>query len=176
VRQAQTGRGRAVPYASGNHEAAEIWRMLGALELLELPLRRELGDTALELYARPGFEPMRNALIWMLGRVGSRRPSYGPLNLVVPVEIAGAWVEKLLKAADLTDTTVQLTLMQLSRKTGDRFRDLPESLRARLLDRLRSVGTRNSFLQLIAEGGELEEEDAGLVFGESLPTGLRLGA
>lgn len=175
VRQAQTGRGRAVPYASGNHEAAEIWRMLGALELLELPLRRELGDTALELHARPGFEPVRNALIWMLGRVGSRRPAYGPLNLIVPVEIAGAWVEKLMKSADLTDSVVQLTLMQLSRKTGDRFRDLPDSLRARLLDRLRSAGTRDSFLQLIAEGGELEEADAGLVFGESLPTGLRLG-
>jgi hypothetical protein len=70
---------------------------------------------------------------------------------------------------------VQLTLMQLSRKTGDRFRDLPESLRSKLLDRLRGAAARPGFLQLIAEGGQLEEEEAGLVFGESLPTGLRLG-
>ncbi len=175
VRQAQVGRGKAVPYASGNHEAAEVWRMLGALELLELPLRRELGDIALELFARPGFEPVRGALIWMLGRVGSRIPAYGPLNLIIPTEITGVWVEKLLKSADLSDTTVQLTLMQLSRKTGDRFRDLPESLRSKLLGRLRSAAARPGFLQLIAEGGQLEEEEAGLVFGESLPTGLRLG-
>jgi len=174
VRQALTGRGRAVPYASGNHEAAEIWRMLGALELLEVPLRRELGDIALELFPRPGFEPIRNALIWMLGRVGSRVPAYGPLNLVVPAEIVTVWVEKLLKSADVTDALVQLTLMQLSRKTGDRFRDLPESLRSTLLRRLQSAETRESFLRLIAEGGQLEAEDAGLVLGESLPTGLRL--
>ncbi|MFM7058577.1 MAG: Hsp70 family protein [Planctomycetota bacterium] len=176
VRQVQTGRGRAAPYASGNHEAAEIWRMLGALELLELPLRRELGDTALELFARPGFEPVRNALIWMLGRVGSRVPSYGPLNLVVPVEVVSVWVEKLLKSADVTDAIVQLTLMQLSRKTGDRFRDIPESLRSRLLQHLRSVDASPGFLQLIAEGGGLADEEAGLVFGESLPAGLRLGS
>lgn len=174
LRQATTGRGRAVPYASGNHEAAEIWRMLGACELLELPLRRELGDIALELMNRGGFEPVRNALIWMLGRVGSRVPAYGPLNLIVPPETAAVWIEKLLKAADLADPTVQLALMQLSRKTGDRFRDVSGSLRSRLLERLQSAGARSSFLRLIGEGGVLEEEDAGLVFGESLPTGLRL--
>jgi hypothetical protein len=64
--------------------------------------------------------------------------------------------------------------MQLSRKTGDRFRDLPESLRSTLLRRLQSAETRESFLRLIAEGGQLEADDAGLVLGESLPTGLRL--
>jgi len=149
--------------------------MLGALELLELPLRRELGEIAIELFGRPGFEPVRGALIWMLGRVGSRLPAYGPLNLIMPVEIVSVWVEKLLRSADLSDTMVQLTLMQLSRKTGDRFRDLPETLRSQLLDRLRIAAARPGFLKLIADGGQLEEEEAGLVFGESLPTGLRLG-
>ena len=52
---------------------------------------------------------------------------------------------------------------------------LPESLRSKLLDRLRNAAARPGFLQLIAEGGHLQEEEAGLVFGESLPTGLRLG-
>jgi hypothetical protein len=30
------------------------------------------------------------------------------------------------------------------------------------------------FVQLVAEGGELEEAEHGLIFGESLPQGLRL--
>lgn len=174
-RQAITGRGRAAPYASGNHEAAEIWRMLGSLELLELHLRRELGDMAMELIDRSGFEAVRTPLIWMLGRIGSRVPSYGPLNLILPAEIVAAWVEQLLKTANPAEHPVQLTLMQLARKTGDRFRDLPEHLRSKVLGRLRSVDTRTSFLRLIELGGVLEEEEAGLVFGESLPAGLRLG-
>jgi hypothetical protein len=108
----------------------------------------------------------------MLRRVGSRVPAYGPLNLVVPAEIVTVRVEKLLKSADVTDAMVQLTLMQLSGKTGDRFRDLPESLRSALLRRLQSAETHESLLRLIAEGGQLEADDAGLVLGESLPTGL----
>jgi molecular chaperone DnaK (HSP70) len=174
-RQALTGRGRAAPYASGNHEAAEIWRMLGSLELLELHIRRELGEMAIELMDRNGFEAVRTPLIWMLGRIGSRVPSYGPLNLILPAEIVAKWVEELLKTADPAEHAVQLTLMQLARKTGDRFRDLPEHLRSKVLGRLRAAETRASFLQLIESGGVLEEEEAGLVFGESLPAGLRLG-
>lgn len=173
-RQAMTGRGRAAPYASGNHEAAEIWRMLGALELLDLHVRRELGEMSLELMNRGGFEAVRGPLIWMLGRIGSRVPSYGPLNLILPPEIVAGWADRLLKLGDPADSVVQLTLMQLARKTGDRFRDVSESLRGRLLGRLRDVQARPGFLQLIESGGVLEEEEAGLVFGESLPAGLRL--
>lgn len=169
-----TGRGRAAPYASGNHEAAEIWRMLGALELLDLHVRRELGEMSLELMNRGGFEAVRGPLIWMLGRIGSRVPSYGPLNLILPPEIVAGWADRLLKLGDPADSVVQLTLMQLARKTGDRFRDVSESLRGRLLGRLRDVQARPGFLQLIESGGVLEEEEAGLVFGESLPAGLRL--
>ena len=174
-RQVVTGRGRAAPYASGNHEAAEIWRMLGSLELLELHIRRELGEMAMELVDRSGFEAVRTPLIWMLGRIGSRVPAYGPLNLILPAEIVSRWVEGLLKTADVAEPSVQLTLMQLARKTGDRFRDLPEHLRLNVLRRLQAVETRSSFLRLIESGGVLEEEEAGLVFGESLPAGLRLG-
>ena len=173
-RQARTGRGKAAPYASGNHEAAEIWRMLGSLELLDQTLRRELGEMALDLMVRASFEPVRNALTWMLGRVGARVPVYGPLNLVLPVSVVTDWVESLLKAADLKDGTVQLTLMQLCRKTGDRFRDPDAALRRRVIERMRLAGAKESLLQLIEFGGELDQEAAAMIVGETLPAGLRL--
>jgi hypothetical protein len=174
VRQAQTGRGKAAPYASGNHEASEIWRMLGSLELLDQNLRTELGDMIIDLLNRAAFEPVHNAMIWSLGRVGGRVPVYGPLNLVLPVSKVSEWIDLLLRTADLRSAGVQLALMQLTRKTGDRFRDIDNVLRTRVIDRLTTVSAPPHFLQLISEGGTLQGEEASLILGESLPAGLRL--
>jgi hypothetical protein len=65
--------------------------------------------------------------------------------------------------------------MQLSRRTGDRFRDIDESLRNRLLHRLDATSISSHLMQLIREGGTLDGEEASLIMGESLPAGLRLG-
>ena len=173
-RQAQSGRGKAVPYASGTHEAAEIWRMLGSLELLDQSVRLELGDMIVDLMNRAAFEPVRNALIWCLGRIGGRVPVYGPLNLVLPAERTCGWIVALLRTSDLKESVVQLALMQLSRRTGDRFRDIADELRNRLLSGLATVNASQHYLQLISEGGTLREEEAGLILGEALPAGLRL--
>ena len=174
-RQLQTGRGKVAPYASGNHEAAEIWRMLGSLELLDQSIRMELGTMMMDLINRAAFEPVHNALVWAVGRTGGRTPVYGPLNLVLPVSTVSDWIDQLLRTADLTSSGVQLTLMQLSRRTGDRFRDIDESLQNRLLHRLDATSMSSHLMQLIREGGTLDGEEASLIMGESLPAGLRLG-
>ncbi len=173
-RQVQTGRGKAAPYASGNHEAAEIWRMLGSMELLDQAVRTELGDMMIDLVNRAAFDPIQNALIWALGRVGGRVPIYGPLNLVLPVSKVSDWIEQLLRTGDVNSPGLQLTLMQLGRKANDRFRDINDSLRRRLADRLTACNAPLHYVQLVSEGGNLESEEANLILGESLPAGLRL--
>ncbi len=174
-RQVRTGRGKAAPYASGNHEAAEIWRMLGSMELLQQSVRIELGDMIVDLFHRPAFESVRNALIWSLGRIGGRVPVYGPLNLVVPVQQVSTWIDVLLRVGDLNDSTTQLTLMQLARRTHDRFRDIDDALRSQVADRMTSAGVKSHLITLITEGGSLESEETSLILGEALPVGLRLG-
>ncbi|MFN9721562.1 MAG: Hsp70 family protein [Planctomycetota bacterium] len=174
-RQAQTGRGKAPAYASGNHEAAEIWRMLGSLELLDQPLRAELGDMIVDLLNRAAFEPVSHAMIWALGRIGGRVPVYGMLNLVLPIAHVSRWIELLLDTADINSGAVQLTLMQLSRRTGDRFRDIDDQLQHRVVQRLGHTDASPQLVKLIVEGGSLDSEQAGLILGESLPAGLRLG-
>jgi hypothetical protein len=174
VRQIVSGKGRAAPYASGSHEASEIWRMLGSFELLETATRIELGRMALELMNRSAMASERSALIAMLGRVGSRVPVYGPLNLTVPGEIVCEWILALLDAAELEEPVVQLSLMQLSRRTGDRSRDVDSGVRQKLLERCDAVEFSQHLRTLIADGGRLEQEDAGRILGESLPAGLRL--
>lgn len=174
-RQVRTGRGKAAPYASGNHEAAEIWRMLGSMELLQQSVRIELGEMIADLFHRAAFEAVRNALIWSLGRIGGRVPVYGPLNLVVPAQQVSTWIDVLLRVGDLNDSTTQLTLMQLARRTHDRFRDIDHALRDRVADRMTSAGVKSHLITLITEGGSLESEEASQILGEALPVGLRLG-
>ena len=70
--------------------------------------------------------------------------------------------------------TSPLALMQICRKTGDRYRDVSEKLRGEVLAWLKARQAPPHFLQLVAEGGELEAAEQGMVFGESLPQGLRL--
>ena len=70
--------------------------------------------------------------------------------------------------------TTPLALMQIARKTADRYRDVSESIRSKVLVwfGLRTVPPH--FVQLVAEGGQLEESEQSLIFGESLPQGLRI--
>ena len=70
--------------------------------------------------------------------------------------------------------TAPLALMQIARKTGDRYRDVSESLRAKVLAWFGVREVPAHFVQLVAEVGQLEAAEQSLIFGESLPQGLRL--
>ncbi len=64
--------------------------------------------------------------------------------------------------------------MQLARRTDDRYRDLPEKLRREAADWLAATDAPGHFIQLVRDGGTLDSDEQGLVFGESLPKGLRI--
>jgi hypothetical protein len=172
-RQLTTGKGRG-EFSFATHETAEMWRLLGSLELLSSATKSELGTMLLDILLKRKMEPVRPAMIWALGRIGARTPMYGPLNAVVSAETAAKWLEVLLRDREKSTVERQLTVMQLARRTDDRYRDLPEKLRREVLGWLTSSGAPDRFAQLVRDGGSLESAEEGLVFGESLPTGLRL--
>ena len=173
-KQMTSGRGKGGAGLTDNsHEQAEIWRMLGSFELLKVPVRIELGQILLDLYDRPKMQAVRDALLWALGRVGQRVPMYGPLNSVLPPEIVTKWLETLLSRGSL-GSVGNLTVMLLARRTDDRFRDLPASLRERAAVWLETEDAPPHWAQLVRECGEFDRTEAGQVFGESLPPGLRL--
>lgn len=174
-KQLQTGKGRGGDLALGSHEAAEWWRLLGALELLPLATKQEIGQMILDLLPKKKIQPIRVALVWALGRIGSRVPMYGPLNAVVPPDVAANWLNKLMDQST-GDPTECLAVMQLARRTDDRYRDLPETARKKAARWLESNEARGHFIALVLDGGSLDTEEAGLVFGEALPQGLRLQA
>ncbi len=133
----------------------------------------KLGETALKEFQRKKNEKLRPALLWALGRLGSRQPAYGPLNTAIPVDHVESWIEWLI-AIDSPEPALPLTIVQLGRKTGDRYRDLPDEIRHRAVDYLESKAAPEHFVTLLAEGGSLDRDEEAAVFGDSLPLGIRL--
>jgi hypothetical protein len=173
------GKGRGGDFTFAAHETSEIWRLLGSLELLPLVLKIELGDMLLDLLPKRKMEGVRPAMVWAVGRIGTRVPLYGPLNTVVPPETAAAWIRRLLDACGgdppaAGTPAAPLAVMQLARRTGDRYRDIPEKPRDAALRWLTAEHAPAHFLELVRNGGRLDHEEQGMVFGESLPKGLRL--
>jgi molecular chaperone DnaK (HSP70) len=156
-----------------SHEAAEAWRLLGSLELLSVPIKIELAAALVELAEREKVAAVRDAVLWAIGRLGARVPMYGPLNTVAPLAEAERWIERLLT---INQETAAFSLVQLARRTGDRYRDVSDAVRERVHGWLDRHSAPEHYRLLVAEGGELEEDEAGLMFGESLPRGLRLAA
>lgn len=161
----------------GGHiqEQVEAWRMLGSLERLPVPMKQELGQLAVErLQAHPD-DPFTAAVCWTVGRIGARQPFYGPLNTVVSQESAQQWLSVLLQSGPAIPERM-LSIMQLARKTGDRYRDLSDSSRQQALRWLFKHGAPEDLIRLVEEGGELARNTSALVFGESLPIGLRVSS
>lgn len=157
----------------GPHESQEVWRLLGSLELLSPEMKIELGEMLVEQLARKGPSLWGGAGVWALGRIASRVPMYGPLNTIIPVEVVEKWVGPLADSEE-SNKDLWLAIMQMTRRTGDRYRDLSEAVRDRVLARMTTIKVPPHYIKLVRDGGELEQEEQNLVFGESLPHGLEL--
>ena len=169
-----TGRGRGGEFSVGSHETAEVWRLLGSFELLTSNAKIELGGMLLDLLPKRKVEATRPAILWALGRLGARQPVYGPLNTVVPADTAAGWLKRLMEFGDSDGSMSLLAVMQIARRTGDRYRDVNEKLRVRVLDWFARHDAPTHFGHLVREVGQLDVEEQGMVFGESLPKGLRI--
>jgi hypothetical protein len=168
------GKGRGGDFGFQPNETAEIWRLLGSLELLPVALKVELGEILLDLLPKRKMESVRPAIVWAVGRLGARTPLSGPLNTVVPAEAAGQWLKRLMDSFG-GDPAGALAVMQIARKTDDRYRDLSPKQRDAAAAYLTRENAPGHFLTLVQSGGSLDREEQGLIFGESLPKGLRLG-
>ncbi len=154
-------------------QSAEVWRLLGSLELLPVAIKIELGDTLVELLPKRKLAKWRSTMFWTLGRLGQRVPLYGPLNTLVPSAHAARWLQATMQLAD-GDSVAPLAVMLLARRTNDRHRDIDPPLREQVAEWLRDTGAAPHLQELVRVGGTLDAEERGEVFGESLPSGLRI--
>ena len=146
---------------------------MGSLELLPTPTKIELGGMLLDVLPKRKMEPCGRPSPGPWGGSGHGTPVYGPLNTVVPGEVVAKWLRRMMDAGG-DEPMVPLAVMQMARRTDDRYRDLAESPRSRCSAGSATRAAPAHFVELVRDGGRLDTEEQGLVFGESLPKGLRL--
>ncbi len=106
-------------------EATELLRLAGSLELLPASERSQLGKWILSAMGRKKLGPLLSPMAWTLGRLGARVPMYGPANQLLQVSQVESWIESI-QAGPFADGDKAFALMQLARRTGDRYRDVSE--------------------------------------------------
>jgi hypothetical protein len=148
----------------------EEWRLIASLEHLLAGTRALLGD---QLLARIRKSPEDAIWLWSLGRLGARIPLYGPLHCVVRAEIAGEWLNGLLKLSKFTPAAAS-AVMLLARRTDDRSRDIDDAIRQEAISRLVTLGIAQETVQLLSQYVPPDWAEAVRSFGESLPPGLQV--
>jgi molecular chaperone DnaK (HSP70) len=149
----------------------DMVRLAASLERVPVERKAELGDWWLKRLRKP---KEGTHTWWALGRLGVRVPQYGSAHQVVPADVAGRWLEALLRLDWKAVQPAPLAAASIARVSGDRERDLKEVLREQVAERLAAAKTPERWRQMVREQVQLDEADERLVFGESLPPGLRL--
>lgn len=154
-------------------ELIELLRLVGSLELLPVDEKSQIGNWLAELVHNKKWAAAQSAILWTLGRLGSRVPTYAPLNCVISPTTAEAWLRSLLRRP-VDAGAYALALMLCSRRVDDRYRDIDAGMRTDVLATLRSIDAPANHIVLVEVGGQLASEEQTEILGDSLPLGLRL--
>ncbi|MBR4835025.1 MAG: Hsp70 family protein [Thermoguttaceae bacterium] len=171
------GRGKGPDVDLTSQEGAEIWRLLGALELLPPETKEEIGSIILDVLPKKNLRPIRDALVWALGRVGARTLFNAPLDRVVSAATASAWARRFLAFLQERDEPPTATdffaLARLTRRSGEAAFDVDDATR----DAVSAFLAKNGVAESTERGLEAKERvvdaETTAIFGETLPLGLR---
>ncbi|MCL9781206.1 hsp70 family protein [Vibrio sp. S4M6] len=111
---------------------------------------------------------------WALGRLAARTPLNGSQHNVIGSTKVQQWLAKLIEQDWTAEPTIGFAAVMMCRKTGDRSLDISEESREQLITKLQQSRMPDSWLELVSKVKELSESESKRVFGEALPSGLRL--
>jgi hypothetical protein len=149
----------------------ESWRLVATLERIDLAARVRIGDA---LSVRVRKNPRDTSLIWALGRTGARVPFVGPLDRVVPAEVAERWLDTLLSLRHFGPDAAAASA-QLAAATGDPARDISAASRQQAVARLQEAGHAEALVAELEAPSSAPIVGRGIRYmGEELPQGLRL--
>jgi hypothetical protein len=146
-------------------------RLAATLERVEVADKCLLGQWLLKRLEKAS-EPEQTA--WALGRVGARILFHGSAHQVVPVATVSDWLETLLKADWKKQAHFAFAATLLARCCDDRSRDIDDSLRIRVVDKLKQAKAPDAWIDRVSHFQVLDAAQEKQVFGEALPPGLRL--
>jgi len=152
-------------------ERTEMWRTIANLEQLPSDVKESVGKALVKHLGTPRGEGLN---MWVLSRIGSRAPLYGPFNEVIPPKTVTRWIKKILETPWSKPGHTAFCVVQMASFTGDRGRDVDATLRDRISERLSGSENEERLGDRLHEIVPLSESEQGLVFGEGLPEGLHL--
>src|SRR5471032_412873 len=160
-----------LPFDPTNVGQADMLRLYASLERIPVDRKVEIAEQLLVRLQRPS-ENLQGW--WAVGRIGARRPFYGSAHGVVPADVATRWLDAILALDWKKVEPAVFAAAQIARMTGDRSRDLPETIRETVVRRLEAANAPSAWVDMVREVVTLDNADTGRVFGESLPAGLKL--
>jgi molecular chaperone DnaK (HSP70) len=150
-------------------ERLEIWMALANLEAMQ-------GDDKVRWGAQllSELQPKRVKAqhFWSLSRLGARQLLYGSIDRVVPSQVAGEWIERLLKGKWRNPRPVIAAIVHMARRTGDQVRDLPGAQLEAIQSALEKLGATDEALQPLEQVIPLGRREERVAFGEDLPGGI----
>jgi hypothetical protein len=157
-------------------EVAEEWRLAASLEHLPARTKEELGEALCQAIERREGPPRWG--VWALGRLGTRLPQYGSLHETASPAKAGAWLRRVLPTIAYGDEGDKeraiFAAVQMARLTGDPGRDVAPEVRAKAHAALLAAGARPAELRPLLEVVPAGRPEQRLIYGDSVPAGLRL--
>ncbi|MFH2061344.1 MAG: Hsp70 family protein [Pseudomonadota bacterium] len=154
-------------------EQVELWMVAGNLERLLIKDKVALAKVLLPRL-KPGKK--QDYLFWTMSRLGARELLYGSIDRVVPAKEVVRWINQIMKMSWKKSDPVENLIAQLSRKTGDRTRDIEAESQEQVIDWLSQRGAPKGFIRIVKEKNKVDINEKNLQFGEKLPSGLILKA
>ncbi|MDD5754638.1 MAG: molecular chaperone DnaK, partial [Methylococcales bacterium] len=149
----------------------DIVRLSAVLERLPVQKKIQLGDWLLKRLEKASES---NQTWWAVGRIGARIPFHGSSHNVVSAETVENWLLKLLNEDWKKTPQIGFAATLMARMSGDRARDISDAMRVQVLDKLKLSKAPVSWLEMVEQVKELSEKEEKQIFGEALPSGLKL--
>ncbi|MCK5728193.1 MAG: hsp70 family protein [Methylococcales bacterium] len=149
----------------------DMVRLAAVLERLSVDKKVQLGEWFLTRLQKAS-EPKQTW--WALGRIGSRVPFHGNSHQVIPPITVEAWLKQLMQQDWKKNPQAGFAATLISRKSGDRVRDIDDNLRDKIIAQLKVNKAPLSWVSMVEEFKQLDEKEEKQMFGEALPPGLKL--
>jgi len=163
---------RPVTLVNGSEE--DMLRLGASLERIPSAYKAEIGNWMVGELPKAKSLATQTRYLWALGRVGARRPFHGSAHDVAPVETVEQWLQAVMLLDWRKVEPAGFAAAHLARMTGDRSRDINESLRAEIVRRLQAAGAPPSWPAMVREVVQLDQASEQRMLGEALPPGLKL--
>jgi len=149
----------------------DMVRLAAVLERLPVEKKIQVGEWLLKRLQKAS-EPTQTW--WAVGRIGARLPFHGSSHNVIPADIVCKWLNQILSEDWKKTPHAGFAATLIARMSGDRARDIDESVRMQIIAKLKLSKAPSSWIDMIEQVKELDEKEEKQIFGEALPPGLKL--